>query len=109
MERVGDGDEVRGLVGAVGVDRTGHHLRLVRDHRDRVTAEPAERGDDRTAEVGLHLEARVRVEDDVDHLAHVVDAAAVARDDVEHLGDEHAARRRRRRASGGYDHADDGK
>ena len=35
VERVGDGDEVRGLVGAVGVDRAGHRQRLVRDHRDR--------------------------------------------------------------------------
>ena len=43
VERVGDRDEVRRLVGAVGVDGTGEHLRLVRDHRDRVTAEPAER------------------------------------------------------------------
>ena len=41
VERVGDGDEVRGLVGAVGVDRAGQHLRLVRDDRDRMAAEPA--------------------------------------------------------------------
>ena len=66
VERVGDADEVRGLVGAVGVDRPGHHQRLVRDHRDGVAAEPAQRGDHRTTEVGLHLEAGVRVEHDVD-------------------------------------------
>ena len=48
----------------------------------------AERTDDRPAEAGLHLERGAGVEHDVDHLAHVVDAPAVARDDVEDLGDE---------------------
>ena len=96
VERVGDGDEVRGLVGAVGVDGAGQHQRLVRDDRDRVAAEAGERADERRAEVGLHLEARAGVEHDVDHLAHVVDAPAVARDEVEQLGHRAAARRRRR-------------
>ena len=41
MERVGDRDEVRGLVGAVGVDRTRERRRLVRDDRDRMPAEAA--------------------------------------------------------------------
>ena len=86
VERVGDGDEVRGLVGAVGVDRAGEHLRLVGDDRDRW---PPSRQSAQmtTAEVGLHLEARAGVEHDVDHLAHVVDAPAVAGDEVEDLGD----------------------
>ena len=88
MEGVGDRDEVRGLVGGVGGDRTGHHAGLVREDRNRVPAEIAERADDRPAEAGLHLEHRARVEDDVDHLVHVVDAPAVDRDDVEDLGQE---------------------
>ena len=48
VERVGDGDEVRGLVGAVDVDRARDHLGLVGDDRDRVAAEVRERGDHRT-------------------------------------------------------------
>ena len=40
VERVGHGDEVRRLVGAVGVDRAGEDLRLVGDDRDGVPAEP---------------------------------------------------------------------
>ena len=48
----------------------------------------AERGDHRLAEVGLHLEPRRLVDDDVDHVADVVDALAVARHDVEDLVDQ---------------------
>ena len=97
------------LSARVGGDRTGHHVRLVRDDRDRVPAEAAQRADDRPAELGLHLEARTGVEHDVDHLAHVVDAPTVARDDVEDLRDEPRRRSSPPATSGGYDHADDGK
>ena len=87
--------------------------RLVRDDRDRVPAEIAECANDRAAEVGLHLERRTGVEHDVDHLAHVVDAPAVVRDDVEHLGNETrcgvAVVAPSDAVAGGYDHADDGK
>ena len=48
----------------------------------------ASAADHRLAEVGLHLEPRRLVDDDVDHVAHVVDALAVARHDVEDLVDE---------------------
>ena len=60
-------------------------MRLVRDDRDGVPTQSAQRADDRPAELGLDLEARTGVEHDVDHLAHVVDAPAVVGDDVEHL------------------------
>ncbi len=39
MERVGDGDEMRGLVGTVGVDRARNRERLVRDDGDGMAAE----------------------------------------------------------------------
>ena len=68
VERVRHHDEVRGLVGTVGVDGAGEHLGLVRHDRDRLTAEPGERADHRLPEPGLHLEPRPIVEHRVDHL-----------------------------------------
>ena len=83
MERVGDHDEMRCLVGGVGVDRAGEHLRLVRDDRDGIAAEMGQRADDRRAELRLHLEPVRTVEHDVEHRAHVVHAAVAAGHDVE--------------------------
>ena len=56
VEGVGHHDEVRRLVGGVGVDRAGQHLRLVGDDRDGMPAEVGQRADDRPAELRLDLE-----------------------------------------------------
>src|SRR6266516_3551152 len=50
VERVGDLEEVRRLVGSVAVDRACLRRGLVRHDRDRLTAEPGQRSDDGTAE-----------------------------------------------------------
>ena len=73
------------------LDRAGQHHGLVGHDRDRVAAEAGEAGEHGGAEVGLHLEGRALVEDDVDDVAHVVDLPAVAGHDVEDLGDEAVA------------------
>lgn len=86
VERVGHHDEVRRLVRGVGVDGTGQHLRLVGHHRNRMVAQMRQGADDRAAEPRLDLEPVGPVEDDVEHRAHVVDAAVVARHDVEQFG-----------------------
>ena len=88
MKGVRDGDEVRGLVGAVDVDRACEDARLVGDHRDRMTAETGEHAHHRRPELGLDLERRRLVEHHVDDVAHLVHPPAVAGHDLEHLGNE---------------------
>ena len=88
MERVGDRDEVSGLVRRVGIDRARGDLRLIRDDRDRLTAEPGQAAQDRAAEARLDLEPHAVVEEQIEHRTHVVDPAIVARHDLGDLVEE---------------------
>ena len=109
MERVGHRDEVRGLVGGVGVDRAGQHLRLVGHDRHRLAAEVGERADHRPAEAGLDLEPVAVVEHHVEHRRACRRPAGCRAARCRAVRRSAAAPGRRRHGAVGYDQALDGK
>jgi hypothetical protein len=86
VEGIGHQDEVRCLVGGIGVDGPGQYLRLVGHDGDGMPAKVCQRADDRLAERRLHLKPVRTVENDVEHRAHVVHPAVVPGDNVQQFG-----------------------
>ena len=87
VKRVGDRDEMRRLVGGVGVDAAREVLRLVGDHRHGRATEPCQPADDRLPKPGWISKSAAAVENHVEHPAHVVHLPVVARHDAEDFRD----------------------
>ena len=84
-ELVAQVDEARLLLRGVGGHAAAVVLGVGGDDADRPALEPGQRGDDRPAEAPAELEDRAAVEDQLEHPAHVVVAARVARHDRQQL------------------------
>ena len=72
VERVAEAHEPRRLHRRVDVERAGEHRRLVGDDPDRPAVEPREADQDVLRVVVVHLEEVALVDDQVDHVEHVV-------------------------------------
>ncbi len=81
-EGVAQLQEARGLVGAVGVDRTAQVGGVVGNDAEWLAVDPRQRGDDARAEAIAQLQDRALVAQRRDHASHLVRALALLGDQV---------------------------
>ena len=77
VEGVAELQEAGALVRAVGIDRAGQVMRVVRDHSHRPPLDPDEGGDHADPELRPYLQHRADVGQPVNDLLHVVEAKPV--------------------------------
>ena len=86
VERVARAHEARGLLGGVDVEHARELRGLVADDADRVAVQAREAADDVLGVVLVDLEELLVVDDQLDHVAHVIRLVGVVGHDVVELG-----------------------